>query len=284
MIALQFFIDSLAHYLDEQTAIPLTSVGAVRPKVVAELPAITLSLAELSCGTAGVGGNPSNLVTGSMELALTLDLANPVVRFPDETVNLLDDERRTLQIPHQPLVDRNGFSPAFLGGDDITVTLDSAIMSVVPTPPVNGQCRLSGATGQMEFGTALPATGSLAIFYRIGQWEAETTRCSGLLQIEIFASGPEATGQLTNDVSLALSARPQSILPGLSRFSPVAWGSIHAAGIPRGNTMLRTLGYRFTFDHEQPVISTGGGPIRTIDVRSAMGPEQFIITKRDNHE
>jgi len=284
VIALQHFVNSLAQFLEEQAATPLTSVGAVRPNVVNELPAITLSMAELTCGKAGVGGTPRNLVTGVMAMALTLDLTNPVVQFPEETVNLLGADRLTVQMPHQPLVDRNGSSPAFLGPDDVSATLGATAMTVVQTPPGNGQCRLNTATGILEFGAALPAAGKLVIVYRIGQWEVETSRCSGQLQVEIFAVGAAATEQLSNEVSLALSQRPQNLMQGLTRLSPVAWGAIEKPGTPKGNSMLRILRYSFTFDHEQPVISTGGGPIRIIDVGSTMGPEQFLITKRDNHE
>ncbi len=284
MIALQYFINSLGLFLNNQVATPLTSVGPALPIVVAELPAVTISMQELTCGRVGVGGNPSNLVQGSLQVALTLDLSDPVVNFPDETVNLLAEDRRNIQIPHQPLVDTNGSSPEFLGQDDVSVLLEGAPVTVVQEEPENAQCRLTTATGNLEFGMALPVTGELVITYRIGQWEAETTRCTGMLQIDIFASGIADTDLLSNQVSLALSSRPQNIMQGLTRLSPVAWGAIEKAGIPRGHTRLRTLRYSFTFDHEQPVISTGGGPIRTIDVWSAMGPEQFLITKRENHE
>ncbi len=285
MIALQYFINSLAVFLDDAVETTLTTVGAVRPSKVSELPAVTLSMAELTCAKVGVGGNPSNLVHGSMQIALTLDLADPVILFPDnEAVNLLSEDRITVQIPHQPLVDLNGASPEFLDQSDITATLDDTAVTVVPTPPQNGQCRLHTATGIMEFGAALPATGQLVILYRIGQWEAETTRCSGLLQVDVFASGAADTEQLSNDIAVALSRKPHNIMRGLTRLSPVTWGAIETPAAPKGNTMLRTLRYNFTFDHEQPVISTGGGPIRIIDVWSAMGPEQFFITKRDNHE
>ncbi|MGE4560919.1 MAG: hypothetical protein AB7E77_12020, partial [Desulfobulbus sp.] len=126
------------------------------------------------------------------------------------------------------------------------------------------------------------ATGTLAIHYFIGQWEAETTRCTGLLQLDVFASGAAGTEQLSNEVSLALAGNPQTIAKGLTRLTPVRWGAIERPTYPKGHTMTRTLQYGFTFDHEQPKISTGGGPIRIID--TAMGPEQFFITKRDNHE
>ncbi len=285
MIALQSFVNSLVLFLQSQVVTSLTTIGVVRPNVVAELPAVTLSLLELKCSKVGVGGNPSNLVQGSMQLALTVDLADPVVVFPDnEAVKLLSDDRTTLQIPHQPLVDRDGSRSDFLEQSDITVTLDGTGMSVVQTPPQDGQCRLNTRNGLLEFGSALPGTGALVILYRIGQWEAETSRCSGMLQVEIYAGGTTDTEQLSNEILTALSSKTHNIMKGLTRLSPVAWGAIEKPVVPKGQTMFRTLRYSFTLDHEQPVISTGGGPIQIIDVWSAMGPEQFSITKRDNHE
>ena len=285
MIALQYFVNSLALYLEDQVATSLFRVGVILPNTVTELPAITLSLAELACSKVGVGGNPSNLVKGSMQISLTVDLANPVVTFPDnEAVNLLSEDRTALQIPHQPLVDRDGSRPEFLEQSDLTVTFDGTGVIVVQTPPQDGECRLNTVTGLLEFGVAPPVTGALVVLYRIGQWEAETTRCSGLLQVDIFADGAANTEQLSNEVLVALSSKTQNIMKGLTRLSPVTWGAIERPVAPRGQTRNRTLRYSFTFDHEQPVISTGGGPIQIIDVWSAMGPEQFSITKRDNHE
>ncbi len=285
MIALQSFINKLSVFLDDHITTSSPEVGAARPSAEAEVPAVTLSMTELICTTVGVGGNPSNLVHGSMPLSLSLDLKNPVMTFPDsETVNLLSEDRKGLQIPHQPLVDINGSSPEYLHQNDISVNIDSDNVPVTQTIPGPGQCRLNGTTGILEFGTALGATGSLLVQYRIGQWEAETTRCTGLLQVDIFEIGKTKTADLSDGVAIALSQKPQDIMGGLTKLSPVTWGAIERPATPIGNTMLRTLSYSFIFDHEQPVLSTGGGPIRVIDVRSEMGPEHFLIKKRNNHE
>ncbi len=282
MIALQSFINNLSVFLDNRITSAEPTVGAVRPNAESDVPAVTLSMTELTCTTVGVGGNPSSLVKGSMPISLTLDLANPVVEFPDsETVNLLSENRKTLQIPHQPLVDINGSSPAYLHTEDISVTVDTIKMPVTQTVPDPGQCRLSGATGIMEFGTMLGTSGQLVAVYRIGQWEAETTRCTGLVQVDIFEKEKTKTEQLSNEVAIALSQKPQDIMGGLTKLSPVKWGAVERPATPIGNTMCRTLCYNFIFDHEQPVLSTGGGPIRVIDVTSTMGPEHFLITKEE---
>ena len=243
MIALQYFVNSLALFLEGQVTTSLSTVGVVRPNTVTEVPAVTLSLAELKCSKVGVGGNPSNLVKGSMQISLSVDPANPVVVFPDnEAVNLLSNDRTTLQVPHQPLVDRNGSRPEFLEQSDLTVTIDGTGVIVVQTPPLEGECRLNTLTGSLEFGEALPLIGALVILYRIGQWEAETTRCSGLLQVDIYATGAVDTEQLSNEVLLALSSKTQNIMKGLTRLSPVTWGAIEKPAAPGGQTRLRTLG------------------------------------------
>jgi len=283
VIALQTLISSLAQFLDARVTTGLTTVGPVQPYVVAELPAVTITLAKLTCSMVGVGGNPSNLLSGALRVELDLDLTNPVITFPgNETVNLLAADRLSLHMPHSPLVDRDGATPEYLAGDDLTVDLNGTPLAVVQDVPGAGQCRLAPADGTLEFGVSLPVTGTLMLQYFIGQWEAETTRCAGLLQLDIFASSGADTEQLSNEVSLALAGNPQTIAKGLTRLSPVRWGAIQRPKYPKGQTMARTLQYGFTFDHEQPKISTGGGPIRIID--TAMGPEQFFITKRDNHE
>lgn len=282
MIALQAFIDNLSVFLGDQITASAPAVGAVRPHAVSGVPAVTLSMTKLTCTTVGVGSNPSNLVQGSMPVSLTLDLANPIVTFPDnETVNLVGEDRKTLQIPHQPIVNINGSNPEYLHQNDISVTIDSDSVGVTQTEPEPGQCRLSGRTGIMEFGTALGAGGRLVVLYRIGQWEAETTRCSGLLQVDIFGNGRTQTEELSNEVAVALSQKPQDIMSGLTKLSPVAWGAVERPAPLIGSTMQRALCYSFMYDHEQPVLSTGGGPIRVIDITSTMGPEHFLIKKEE---
>jgi len=283
VIALQALISSLAQFLDARVTTGLTTVGPVQPYVVAEIPAVTITLAKLTCAKVGVGGNPSNLLSGALAVELNLALSNPVITFPNnETVDLLEADRLSLRMPHSPLVDREGVTPEYLNEDDLTVTLNGTPLTVVQSTPSTNQCRLAPAGAMLEFGTPLPATGTLVIQYFIGQWEAETTRCAGMLQFDIFASGAAGTEQLSNEVSLALAENPQTIAKGLTRLSPVRWGAIQRPRYPKGQTMARSLQYGFTFDHEQAKISTGGGPIRIID--TAIGPEQFFITKRDNHE
>lgn len=282
MIALQFFLDNLTGFLGDGITTFQTTVGAVLPHVVEEVPAVTLSMTQLDCATVGVGGNPGKMVQGVMPVSLTLDLANPVITFPgNETVKLLSEDRKNLQIPHHPLVDTDGSSPEYLQQSDVSVTVGAVDLAVTQTVPESGQCRLSGTTGVMELGTPLGTSGELVVFYRIGQWEAQITRCSGRLQVDVFGQDTTATELLSNEVAALLSQNPREIMNGLTRLSPVKWGAIEKPVAPKGNTMRRTLCYSFTFDHEQSVLGTGGGPIRVIDVNSEMGPEHFLIKKED---
>lgn len=282
MIALQSFLDNLRGFLGEGITTSQPTVGTVLPHAAEEIPAVTLSMSQLDCATVGVGGSPGKMVQGVMPVSLTLDLANPVITFPgNETVNLLSEDRMNLQIPHHPLVDNDGSSPEYLQQSDVSVTVDAVDLAVTQTEPESGQCRLSGTTGVMELGTPLGVSGELIVFYRIGQWETQITRCSGLLQVDVFGQDTTATESLSNEVAALLSQNLQEIMNGLTRLSPVTWGAIEKPAVPKGNTMRRTLCYSFNFDHEQSVLGTGGGPIRVIDVSSEMGPEQFLIKKEE---
>ncbi|MGI6655686.1 MAG: hypothetical protein ACOX5Z_02450 [Desulfobulbus sp.] len=286
----QALIDNLAAVLRAEAATPLALSGPVRPSRTDELPALTLSLPELDCAPPGVGGNPPGMVRGVMALQLSLDLAQPTTTFADgETVHLLADDRRSLHLPHQPLVSRHGDSPDTLGPEDCTVRIDSEALAVVREAPGAGQCRLRTAEGLLVFGEPLPPAGTLTIDYQLGQWAVSVSRCSGLLRIEVFAEDAPAVERLSNAVGRVL-ARPEPLLPGLIRLTPAAWGAIDRPVAPPDEAMRRTLQYRFTYEHQQPVIGTGGGPIRVIEVRSfgpgtgTVLPEQYSITQRGNHE
>ncbi len=278
MMALQSFMEGLAARLLAQVPTSMISVGPLEPYYVSEIPAVTISLSRLSHNSVGVGGNPRNLARGALALELVLDLANPVVVFPDETVTLLAADRLSVQVPHQPLVDVNGSRPEYLGANDLQVDLDGAGMEVVATPPGNNQCRLASADGMLEFASPLPSGGNLRVHYLLGAWEVATSKFTGIVTLRIYASGAADTERLSMEVATVLSWKPQDIISGLTKLIPLEWGPVVRAGRPAGQTKVRSLCYEFAFDHEQPIINTGGGPIRAIDVRSTMGPEQFLIT------
>ena len=50
-----------------------------------------------------------------------------------------------------------------------------------------------------------------------------------------------------------------------------------AAAAPPAAGFVQVLTWRFAVEREDPLITTGGGPIRRIDVQSGPGPETFAI-------
>lgn len=271
-------IDAVAAHL---TAVlpAATKVTATMPRVVADLPAVVLSVIEASPLGAGVGGQPAGLTTGALPLSVAIALNDPVLRFGAETVTLLSADRRTLQLPHSPLVDADGGDVGPLAPGAVTMSIGPTVITVVAGAPAANQVQVDRVTGIARFGTALPNVGTLNVTYFLGQWEADTARFTATLQAEVFANGAAALDTLSRQVAAALAGQRVS---GLSQVAPLAWGAMAPPGTPDGTTLLRRQSWRCRFEYSDPRVITGGGPIRGVQValtpRPGALPTAFTIT------
>ena len=256
-------IDAAAAYLDG--VLPAaTIVSTLMPRVVAELPAVVLSLTAAESLGAGIGGQPRGTVSGALALNAEVDLTDPVLRFDSgESVELLSPDRRTLQLPHSPLVDADGGDIGPLAPGAVTLQRGAQVFTLVDGAPAAGQVQVERDTGIATFGAPLPATGVLQAAYFIGQWEADTARFLATLQADVFASGAAPLDTLSRQVADAMA---RHTVDGLSQVTPLAWGAMAAPGRPAGNTLHRLLSWRCRFEYDDPRILTGGGPIRGVAV------------------
>src|SRR5262249_6539090 len=103
-MALATLLDALRTHLQGVLSPAPALVAGAYPAVAAELPAVTVSFASVSERLRGLARLPAPTQTGALRVDTTLDLANPVVVFPDETVRLLSTDRRTVQLVHGPIV------------------------------------------------------------------------------------------------------------------------------------------------------------------------------------
>ena len=264
-------------------ALPSINVGSAMPRVVADLPAVVLSVADAESLGAGVGAQPLGLTTGALQLQTSIDLASPVLVFPDETVQLLSADRRTLQLPHGPLVDPDGGDIGPLAPGAVLLRRGNTTFTLVDGLPGPGEVQVDRTTAIASFGSPLAATGTLQASYFIGEWESDSVRLLATLQADVFAAGAAALDALCRLLATTMESHR---IAGLSQLEPSAWGAMAAPttpGTPGGTTLTRSIRWRCRFEYDDPRIVTGGGPIRGIAVTLAAHPgalpEIFTLDK-----
>jgi hypothetical protein len=138
-MALPRLLDALRTFLQASLSPVPPLVGVGYPVQAAELPTVTMSLANVTQRLAGVGRLPAPTLTGALRVDTTLDLANPVVTFPDGTVRLLSADRRTVQLVHGPLVRADGTATQPFAPSDLRVVLGATTFVPVEGAPSEGQ-------------------------------------------------------------------------------------------------------------------------------------------------
>ncbi len=237
------------------------AVGDTAPET-ATLPAVTLAIGEVTNRLAGVGRVPRGTRDGALAVTIAVDLANPVLDLGGgETLVLVPADRRSLVLPHGPLVRADGTPDDPFTGADLTVR-DVATWAVVAAPPAGRQVRPDVDAGLLHFGEALPSTGTLQVGYFIGLWDTTVTRFQGRLEVRMTADRADLPA-LTRKVADLLS-RPDAAL----RLAPLSWGSTtrpppgELAAAARG----QELTYLFDAEVEQALLTSGGGVIADVAV------------------
>ena len=274
-MALPALFDRVRQHLDTSLGPTPPLIGAGYPIAADELPAVTISIAEVTERLRGIGRLPAPTLTGALRVDTSLDLANPVVVFGDEEVRLLSDDRRVVQLANGPLVRADGTATQPWGLEDITVVRSGTTLTPVEGAPGAGEVQVLPDTGQLRFPAALAAAGTLVLGYFVGEWEVRTARYQGTLSFETFATDLAGVDALSRQVDVALMDAPIS---GLHQLSPQAWGPVAAIDTTRGGSRGRALTYRFDFELIEPKL-TGGGLITTVAVDSSPGSEHFAVTR-----
>ncbi len=253
------FLSAVQAHLSGAGLVPAPAlVGPVEPEEATELPALVLSLDAAERAGNGLGERTS-LMAGALRWQAAVDLADPVLA-DDPATRLLDPARKVLILPHGGLVREDG-TEGPLGPGDLAVT-------------VNGNTRVftsDPATGTLTFATALPATGTVAASYFVGQWERRVARLAGVLRVDACGKTGAEAAALSDAALDALSGeRVRRGVRGLLSFSVAAVSSIGAA---EQETKLRrrTLRFTFVFEHEIDRPDSSGGVIRSIPITAHLG-------------
>lgn len=265
-------LDRLGTHLGPQVA---AAVGVVRPATPATLPAVTLSLPVVEVAMPSVGRQSDPPQHGALRVERELDLADPALEFDAERVVLVSGDRRTLQLPHGPVVRADGSDLGPFTASDLTI--DAAGTAYTPMPgagaPTGNRYRVDPQTGVVSLGNPLPGAGTLRLVYFVGQWEVRAERYAGALQVDTYAGTPASTVSISNQVlrALADATGASDGVTGLRRLDPSSVGAVVGTALAApGDAHERSLTYRFDFESIEPILPTGGGPIGRVAVISEL--------------
>jgi hypothetical protein len=278
-MSLPTLLGDVADYLDAALGHTVAQVGGTRPADPDDLPAVTLWASDASYGRAGLGRMLES-GCGALIVEVVIDLANPVLDLGDEQVRLLSGDRSTLHFPHAPLVRADGSPDGSFGAADLQAALGGTAFVIVNADPAAGQARPDATSGELHFGVALPAQGSLWLRYHIGQWEMRTTNLRATLVVEVAAADAAATDGLSRQVDEALEpSRIRGAIQGVRELSLVSWGATLPPAEAGARERTRILTYDLAFERMEPFLPSGGGVIRRIAVenRIDLAQERFDV-------
>lgn len=246
-----------------------TRVADSLPRAVADLPSVTVALDEVTSEVAGIGRIPRGTRRGALPVTEEVDLADPVLDLGGgETLTLVSADRRTLILPNGPLVRADGTADQPFGAEDLVVD-DGAPWTVVASTPTGRQVRPDPEAGTLAFGTALPDAGTLRVELHLGLWDTTASRYRGRLLLTAVAVAGEGS-DLAREVARSL-AQDQAGL----RLAPRSWGAAGPgqpgevpADAQDSGARAQLLTYTFDAEIEEPSLSSGGGVITTVQVRS----------------
>lgn len=274
-MALTTLLDLVREFLEATLDPAPALIGDGYPIEANQLPAVTISVSGVTEPLRGVGRLPAPTLRGALPVRTTLDLTDPVVTFPDEVVNLLSGDRRTLSLAHGPLVREDGTATQPWRAGDIHVAVGPTTFTPVEDTPGAGEVQVLPAARQIVFASPLPATGTLQIDSFVGEWEVRTARYQGVLSLEVFAADLAGVDALSRQLD-AVFEDPS--IRGLQQVSPISRGPVGAADDLRGASRGRELTYRFDYELIAPQLAAGGGLITKFTVRPTPG-EQFELTR-----
>ena len=242
------------------TPAPAT-IGAAEPTASSDLPAIVLSLEDVTRPKSGLGSRSDLVTDGALPVAITIDLAAAVLPG-DPDFDLVDDDRDELVLYHGGLVRADG-SVGSLGPSDLTITIDGG--PVVPRA-------IDPQVGRVSFDAPLPSAGSLRASYFIGQWERRVVRLSGVLRADVLDTDAAAVRSLASAAVESLVADGAGLeLPGLLHVSVRSLSSVGAPGDAVASARRQSVRLEFEYEHRIDRPESSGGTIQRIPVTSDVG-------------
>ena len=245
---------------------------------------MTVSLTDAVPGFRGLGELPAPPQSGALRVEVAIDLTDAVLHLPGEDVPLLSSNRRVFQLPHGGVVRADGGDVAPFAATDLLVRRGATTFSPVHEAPAAGQVQLDIASGTLTFPSPLPATGTLELGYFVGLWEVRVERFVATVVIDIAHDDPDEHAVLTEAIEAALRANEWPAGAGMRSIEPIALSpATPMPGLPAANR-TRSLMYRCDVERIEPVITTSGGPIRTIEVPIVLEHKTSPTTSQNETE
>ena len=271
-MATKTLLDSLQAYLATPGLLDGTvKLGVAEPVAATDLPAVVLSLLELTIPSPGLGEH-TEAVTGALDAATVVDLANPLLTEAPG-LSLLSEDRRSVLLHHGGLVDKDG-SNTPLGATDIQVDLDGAPISVVESPPAAGQVSVSPQLGRLQFSTPLPDTGRLSVDYFIGHWERKVRQLGGLLEVAVVHTDNGLAIGLSNAV-LSAMAGASAAISGLRQLEPASIAAVTEFELASASQRQRRMSWRFDYENIVDRPQSSGGIIQRIKLLTSRDSAPF---------
>ncbi len=267
------FLDALLAYLAGLSGpvalLPAPALlGISEPAAASDLPAVVLSLDGVRRLGAGLGERSLLITDSALPWQASIDLANPVL--PEEPAfRLLSADRRTLTLPHGGLKRADG-SDGLLGAADLSVRVGATVFAVVAAAPVGNQVQANAATGQLLFGAALPATGTLQASYVLGQWERRVTPIAGNVRLDLYGADGAAAVALSNAVLQALAGIGAAQIRGLRKLALSQIGPVLVTDPAHASARRRTALLAFEYEHEINRPDSSGGLIQRVDIATVV--------------
>lgn len=245
------------------------AVGVVEPAVVGDLPAVVVSLEASTRDSVNVGRRAIT-VSAPPPLAhsVTISLAAPFL--PDEpALSLVSLDGLELILPNGGLVRADG-TPGPITAGDLTCTLDGTPRPVTAGTPTGAECRCNPVEGTLQFATALPGAGTIALSYFLGRWEQELTRLTGTLRIDVVAAPATAVAGLADQVvGLMTDVAARRAIQRLMAIEVMAISSV-ATDLVLTAAGRRTTRLRFAYEHERNTPESSGRAIRSIPIDASL--------------
>lgn len=259
------FIQQIQSYYSASPSLSSASIGVALPRLTADLPNISLALNNLQIPSIGLGQH-TEVVSGALGVETVIDLAQPILESADGSVTLITADRLLATLLHGGLVDQDGTDTP-LQASDIQVSINEVPLVLNQTSPSPGQFAVSAINGQVQFGEALPASGTLRVSYFIGQWQRIIQQLSGELRLQIMSANLAEAENLSNDV-VSLSTNAAEQIGGLSSLHLNQLSEINNQSFDNGVAYYRTAVWHFMFENIINQPESSGGIIQSIVLRT----------------
>lgn len=241
-------------------------LGVTEPVAAEELPALVIAIEQSQSPGNGLGQRSTVVRDGALPWRASINLVNPVLP-QDPAFSLLSVNRRELTLPHGGLVRADG-SAGPLTAADLEVRVDGVLRTLVGATAAAGEYSANPLTGTLTFGAPLPATGTVAANYLVGQWERRVVRTGGIARLTILAADAATVLALSKQVLEGLSFAVGAPAQGLTGLSVTELGSIAPVAPPGLAARQRAMRLRFDFEFEVNLPDSSGGIIRRIPVQA----------------